>query len=458
MIDLDDTIAALSTTPGTSGVAVIKISGPKAYQCAQKLFRPRNSIDNWPPRKMVLGDLIDESGEVVDEALACFMPAPASYTRQDVVEIQTHGGRAASSTLLDMLADLDVRMAQPGEFTRRAFLLGRIDLAQAEAILDIISAKTRASLVAAKRQLSGALSGKINELRDKLMQGKALLEVNIEFPEEEIGELDRAGLLVVLEEVKTSLNKLMDTYKSGRLFREGANCVIAGRPNVGKSSLLNRLLDKRRAIVTDTPGTTRDAIEATANIDGVPFRLVDTAGLRESMDPIEGEGVKITKEQIESADLVLLMIDAAEGITEQDDEIIKEICGDKVLYLANKIDLLDSVKVREILSELPQDALAISAKTGENISTLRSAMIDSVRGGPPIPSDEAILTNARHRQSIKAGFSVLKVAIDGLNEGRSPELIAYDVEESSAALGEILGDTTPDEVLDLIFSQFCIGK
>ena len=458
MIDLDDTIAALSTTPGISGVAIVKISGPESYSCAKKIFRPRQMIENWPVRKMILGDLIDESGERIDEALACYMRAPGSYTRQDVVEIQTHGGRAAASALLDLLSDLGVRMALPGEFTRRAFLLGRIDLVQAEAILDIIDAQTHASLIAAKRQLSGALSGKISELRDILMQGKALLEVNIEFPEEEIGELDKTSALSKLEEVLSALGKLLETYKTGRLYRDGASCVIAGRPNVGKSSLLNRLLDKRRAIVTSTPGTTRDAIEATANISGVPFRLVDTAGLRDSDDPIEGEGVKITREQIEKADLVLLMIDASEGLTEQDRLIINEINLENVLCVANKIDLVTSLEKKEILDIFSIDALAVSAKTGENIDALRQAMINSVQKGQTLPSDETILTNARHRQAILSGITHLKNSIEGLNEGRSPELVAYDLEESSAALCEILGDTTPDDVLDLIFSQFCIGK
>ena len=456
-MDINDTIAALSTTPGTSGVAVVKISGPDSYAIAKKLFFPKNKIDSWPRRRFIYGNLVARDKEIIDEALACYMPGPHSYTRQDVVEIQTHGGISAASATLDALSDLGVRMAEPGEFTRRAFLLGRIDLAQAEAILDIISAQTKAGLIAAQRQLLGALSGKINTLRNELWETKALLEVNIDFPEEEIGSLDVVNIEKGLKSVTKSLERLLATYGSGRLYKEGAVCVIAGRPNVGKSSLLNMLLDRRRAIVTETPGTTRDAIKATANINGIPFRLVDTAGIRKANDPIETEGVKITLEEIEKADLIMLLCDAFFGVTKEDIEIMKDLGDKNILFLINKIDLVDESSLKKTASMFSADALFISAKTGEGIKELQKTMHRAVGGGT-MAKDEAVLTNARHRQSIKKGLAFLQSAANALDENQSPEIVALEIDDAANALGQIIGETTPDDVLNVIFSQFCIGK
>jgi len=456
-MDINDTIAALSTTVGTSGVAVVKISGPDSYLVAKKLFFPKSGIDNWPARKFIYGNLIAPDKRIIDEALVCYMPAPKSYTRQDVVEIQTHGGIAASASTLDALSDLGVRMAEPGEFTRRAFLLGRIDLAQAEAIADIISAQTKAALLAAHKQLSGALSGKINFLRNELWEAKALLEVNIDFPEEEIGHLDIVNIKKGLGSVTESLNRLLATYGSGRLYKQGATCVIAGRPNVGKSSLLNSLLDKRRAIVTATPGTTTDAISAQVNIEGVPFNLIDTAGIRKADDLIETEGVKITLEQIEKADLILLLCDAASGVTSEDEKIKKDLDKMNVLFLMNKMDLVNSDSIKESAATLSKETLCISAKTGEGIDKLRKSMHRAV-GARTIAKDQAVLTNARHRQSIQKGLAHLKDATAALLEEQSPEIVALEIDDAANALGEIIGLTTPDDVLNLIFSQFCIGK
>ncbi len=452
-----DTIAAISTNPGPSGIAVVKISGDKAFFYAKKLFYPKNKKREWAPRKLILGHIKTTKGEIIDQALACYMPGPASYTRQDVVEIQTHGGMAAPAAVLDALVDIGVRIAQPGEFTRRAFLLGRIDLVQAEAILDIILAQTKAGLIAAHRQLSGALSGKISRLRENLLEAKALLELNIDFPEEEIGNLDVDKIRGLLEKVVNDLKKLLATFGSGRLYREGAVCVIAGCPNVGKSSLLNILLDKKRAIVTPTPGTTRDAIEAYANLDGIPFRLIDTAGIREGDDPIETEGVKITMEEIEKADIVLLLCDGAEGVTAADREIQRELEEKKTLLVVNKIDLMENRNARKVATEFGAGALAISAKTGRGIKYLREKIIKIVGGGA-MEKDEAMLTNARHRQLILAGLSSLNQGRKALDKGLSPELVAFEIEEAARVLGQIIGKTTPDDVINLIFSRFCIGK
>ena len=458
MIDIQDTIAALSSSPGTGGIAVVKISGPLALRAAQAVFCPNTPQDPWPPRRMILGTVIDENGQSLDQALACLMPAPHSYTTQDVVEIQTHGGPAAPSVLLDLLCDQGVRMAQPGEFTRRAFLLGRIDLAQAEAVADVIFAKTRAGLIAAEQQLSGALSQRIKDLRDTLLEARALLEANIDFPEEEIGTLDRPRVGALCDEVIDELLRLLSTFAAGRLYREGALCVIAGRPNVGKSSLLNRLVQKRRAIVTSTPGTTRDAIEETINLDGVPFRLVDTAGIRDSADPIEGEGVKITREQIESADLVLLLCDAAQGLCDEDLAIGQELAGRNRILLVNKADRVDAQTAQTIAERFGENSLVISAKTGQGEAALQQAMLRAVRGGQPLPANETILTNARHRQAVDKGHSFVQKAKTALFADQSPEFIALELADAMAALGEVIGQTAPDEILNLIFSRFCIGK
>lgn len=458
MINLDDTIAALSTSPGAAGIAVVKISGPDAYVVARRIFQPSSPQDRWPHRRMIHGHVIGAEGEVIDEALAVYLPAPHSYTRQDVVEIQTHGGMAAPSTLLDLLADRGVRMAQAGEFTRRAFLLGRIDLVQAEAVLDVISARTRAGLVAAGRQLFGALSGRIDTLRERLIEARALLEANIDFPDEEIGRLDRRAVASILDSVDADLKRLLATYAAGRLYREGVFCVIAGRPNVGKSSLLNRLVRRQRAIVTPTPGTTRDAIEATANIGGVPFRLMDTAGLHEPSDPIEGEGVRIARELIEQADLVLVLCDASLGVLAADRDLLEELADRRTLPVVNKIDLVDEKTASDATKRFGGDAIPISATTGQGEQALRDAMLAAVHQGGALPSDEAILTNARHRQAIIRGQQALGAGRAALDENLSPELIALDLVDAHDALGEVVGKGTPDDVLDLIFSRFCIGK
>jgi len=322
----------------------------------------------------------------------------------------------------------------------------------------VISAKTKAGLVAAQRQLSGELSERINRLRERLLEARAQLEANIDFPDEEIGELDRNAVAGLLEEVAADLRALLSTYTSGRLYREGALCVIAGRPNVGKSSLLNRLVQRRRAIVTPTPGTTRDAVEDTANIGGVPFRLVDTAGIREARDAIEGQGVQIAREQIEKADLVVLLCDGSEGVVDEDLALKGELAGRSVLLAVNKVDLLDRGRAEKVSEAFGEGALKISAKTGEGIESLTESMLKAVRGDGPTPSDEAVLTNARHRQGILKGVERVKEAIDATGGGQSPELVALEIADALIALGEIVGQTTPDDVLDLIFSRFCIGK
>jgi tRNA modification GTPase len=457
MIDNDDTIAALSTAPGAAGVAVIKLSGPTALESAQAVFKP-NVPGDWTARKMILGRVVDPEGRLLDTALAVHMPAPNSYTRQDVVEIQTHGGSAVSATVLDLLADRGVRMAQPGEFTRRAFLSGRLDLAQAEAVLDVIAAGTKAALTVAGTQLAGALSAKVGMWREWLIDARALLEANIDFPDEEIGSLDVTGVQNAVANVTEAAEKLLSTYAAGRLYREGALCVIAGRPNVGKSSLLNKLLDKKRAIVTEVPGTTRDSVEDQANIEGLPFRLVDTAGIRKAEDPIENEGVAMTREQIAAADLVLFMCEASKGITEADRAIETELSDRNVIRLVNKIDLVDKTAGAKLAEALGPGALCISALSGDGLDRLRQAMVAAVRGESQIPSDEVILTNARHRQAILKGVEFLNRAHSGLNESVSPELVAQDLSDAMDALGEILGETVPDDLLEVIFSRFCIGK
>ena len=457
MIEFDDTIAALSTSPGHAGLAVVRISGPASLEMAQSVFVTKRP-GQWPPRRMMYGEVQD--GDVsIGDGLAVYMPAPHSYTRQDVVEISVHGGRATAALLLELLADHGVRMAEPGEFTRRAFLSGRIDLSQAEAVMDVIAARSKAGLVAAQRQLAGALSGQIGQLRDRLMDARALLEVNIDFPEEEIGELDTNRIVDLLNSVRTDLSRLEQTYHAGRMVREGVSCVIVGRPNVGKSSLMNCLLDRRRAIVTETPGTTRDFLEDTATIGDLPFRLTDTAGLRETDDPIEGEGVRITRERIEQADLVLFMIDAAGGLTDEDRAIRDSLSDVPVLLpVINKIDLADRQTGETLATQLP-GAAVISAKERIGIDKLQQSMVDALQlDRVPTASDQVVLTSARHRQLIVKGVERIDDALRGLAAELSPELVAVEVVEAGDALGEIIGETTPDDVLNHIFDSFCIGK
>jgi tRNA modification GTPase len=442
-----DTIAAISTPLGEGGIGIVRLSGSEARPIAERIFRGRLAH-----RRLNYGHIIDpESSEVVDEALVCYMAAPYTYTREDVVEINCHGGPLPLQRILQLVLRYGARLAHPGEFTLRAFLNGRIDLVQAESVLDIVRARTQASLRLAMQGLEGRLSAAIKAIRSQMMSVLAYLTARIDFPEDEIESQD---IVQPLEEALQSLQELIATADSGIVYRHGVRTAIVGRPNVGKSSLLNRLLGQDRSIVTPIPGTTRDTIEEVVNLKGVPFILVDTAGIIHSKDLVESLGVERSRRAIEQADLVLLVIDTSEPVMEADREII-DLIGDKAaLVVANKCDLPQ----RAELEELPWEKVFTSALSGEGLAHLEERMVNLALGGKVFVSDTLVVNNPRHKSALERAEKNLSQALLSINSGIPDDFITIDLTAALNALGEITGETVQEELLETIFSNFCVGK
>ncbi len=442
-----DTIAAISTPIGEGGIGIVKLSGKEALPIVQGLFD--RQLEN---RRLVYGHIVDpDSGGVIDEVLAVCMKAPHTYTREDIVEIDCHGGPVALQLILGLVLRSGARMANPGEFTLRAFLNGRIDLAQAESVLDVIQAKTQASLRLAVQGLGGKLSEPIKEVRRSLMDVLAYLTARIDFPEDEVGEQD---IIEPLEKAQASLQDLIANADAGMVYRHGVRTAIVGRPNVGKSSLLNRLLRQSRAIVTPIPGTTRDTLEETVNIKGVPFILIDTAGIMESANVVESLAVERSRKAIEHADFVLFVIDTSEPLIQSDRELIDLLSEKAVLMVANKCDL----PRRADLDELPWLQISTSALTGMGLEELEQAMVNSVLGGKVVTSDALLVTNPRHKEALQRAERHLRLARAAIEEKLPDDFVTIDLNAALNALGEITGETVTDELLDTIFSRFCIGK
>lgn len=442
-----DTIAAISTPLGEGGIGIVRLSGKEARSIAEKVFRGRLSH-----RRLNYGHIIEpESGEIIDEVLTCYMVAPHTYTREDIVEINCHGGPLPLQRILHLVLRCGARLAQPGEFTLRAFLNGRIDLAQAESVLDIVRAKTQASLRMAVQALEGRLSAAIKAIRSQLMSALAYLATRIDFPEDEVEPQD---ILQQLNEALSSLRQLIATADHGIVYRQGARAAIVGRPNVGKSSLLNQLLRQDRSIVTPIPGTTRDTIEEVVNLQGVPFILVDTAGIIQSKDLVESLGVERSRRAIEQADLVLLVIDISEPIMEADRGII-DLIGDKpALIVANKCDLPQQAN----LQELRWEKVFTSALSGEGLAELEERMVNLALGGKVFVSDALVVSNPRHKSALERAERNLSQALSDIATVMPDDFITIDLTAALNALGEITGETVKEELLETIFSNFCVGK
>ncbi len=457
----EDTIAAISTPFGESGIGIVRISGPLAESIAQKLFKPKRDQSYLISHRFNYGEIVDpEKGTPIDEVLIVLMKSPKTYTREDIVEIQCHGGYLILQRVLELVLKQGARMAQPGEFTKRAFLNGRIDLTQAEAVIDLIKAKTMSSLEIANQQLRGWLSRELAEIRSRLVEQLALIEAHIDFPEEEIepivlGEMtqDLAGMIQKIEEWVTS-------YEKGRVFREGIQCAIIGKTNVGKSSLLNVLLKEEKAIVTPIPGTTRDVIEEVLNIEGIPVRLMDTAGFRKAMDSIEEEGMKRARERVADADIVLLILDGSRDLDGDDMEIFRETKEKKKVVIINKNDLTLRISLEDVKKNLQGDPIvSISALKNKGIEDLKKAIYHSlihrdIRTTP----EHSIVANIRHKEALSQTNDSLSRALKGLEEGASLEFTAFEIRSALEAIGGMVGATTTEEVLNRIFEQFCIGK
>ncbi|MCJ7640631.1 MAG: tRNA uridine-5-carboxymethylaminomethyl(34) synthesis GTPase MnmE [Desulfobacterales bacterium] len=461
MIFEQDTIAAIATSFGESGIGIIRISGPLAESISKHLFKPKKNKPPIVSHQFHYGEIVDpERGAPIDEVLFVFMKSPKTYTREDVVEIHCHGGYLVLQRVLELVLRQGARMAQPGEFTKRAFLNGRIDLTQAEAVVDLIRAKTMASLEIANQQLKGILHKEIGTLKESLIQHLALIEAHIDFPEEDLDPIFQETIKKDLQRMIERIYEMISTYEEGKIFREGVSCAIIGKTNVGKSSLLNILLREDRAIVTPIPGTTRDVIEEVLNIHEIPVRLLDTAGLRKTMDPVEIEGVRRTRERVAESDLVILVLDGGRPIDVDDLEIFREIEKKKRVIVINKKDLPSVISVDDVKEKFPRDPIVlISALKNEGIDLLKDAIYRSLIHRDVRTSPEyLIVANIRHKDALVRAKDGISNALRGLQDGVSPEFIAFEIRSSLEAVGEIIGETTTEEILHRIFEQFCIGK
>lgn len=457
MQNYDDTIAAISTPPGEGGIGIVRLSGSEAIGIVSRLFVSNRQHDLHSRRRVYYGRICDPQSVPLDEVLVHVMRAPHSYTREDVVEINCHGGAGPLNAVLEAVLAGGARLARPGEFTQRAFLNGRIDLVQAEAVIDQIRARTRAGLRAAQAAVDGALSQALYRLRQSLADALAHIEAAVDFPEEDLPDLLTPALITRLRETQRQMEELLATSDAGCLYREGASVAIAGRPNVGKSSLFNALLRERRAIVSVHAGTTRDRIEEYVTIGGIPVKLVDTAGLRETADEVEQIGVDVARAALESAHAVLFVVDASQSLEADDRKLAAELQAleTPVILVRNKIDLARGTTG----PNLPLEAVAacdVSAVTGAGLPELESALASLLLGGVSIDAGQAMLTRLHQKDSLRRAHEALGRLFTHLE--MSPEFLAIDLRDSLQALGEITGETTPDELLETIFSSFCIGK
>lgn len=457
----EDTIAAISTPQGTGGIGIIRISGENAFTIAAKIFKGKKALEDIKTHTINFGKIVDpKDNDIIDEVLLTKMKKPNTFTREDVVEINCHGGIVVVKKIFELLLKNGARIAEPGEFTKRAFLNGRIDLSQAEAVIDIINAKTEASSRAAVDQLEGRLSRKIREIREKLIELIAHIEVTVDYPEHDIEEITGEKVYQEITKIAQLLEAFIKGFETGRIIREGLNLVIIGRPNVGKSSLLNELSGKNKAIVTDIPGTTRDIIEEFVNIKGIPVRITDTAGIRDTKDVVEKMGVEKAKKAIENADLIVLMIDVSGEVGEEEFEIIKQVGSRKYIVLLNKVDLVKEEKIRRIASEFKEadKIIRTSVKEGTGLNELEETIEEMFIKGDITSENDFILTNIRHKNLVEMALESISGAFEAFESGMPLDCITIDIKNAAEYLGQITGESVNDDVMHEIFSRFCIGK
>lgn len=478
---MEDTIAAVATAYGEGGIGIIRISGEEALLILNKVFQPikkhieKHSFEkgNFKPdsigmtigepivnRRLTYGHIIDYyTNQVIDEVLAVYMKAPYTYTTEDVVEINCHGSIVSLRKVLELVLKSGARMAEPGEFTKRAFLNGRLDLTQAEAVIDLIKAKSDKSFDVALGQLEGTLSKDIKQIRDLLMDELVGLTVNLDYPDEDIEEITYEKLLNNLLRINDMIQKLISSADTGRIIKEGFKVAIVGKPNVGKSSLMNALLKETRAIVTDIPGTTRDTIVEDITIKNIPVKLIDTAGIHDTEDAVEKIGIEKSKESFNESDLVLLILDGSQPISAEDENIIKTVGDRRALVLINKIDL-GMVVDEEVLHEKMPRAIFIktAVKDGYGINNIEQEIENLVYNGEVKQSGNTFITNVRHSNLLVSAKSALDDAINMVHLGEALEFIEIDVKRTFEFLGEIVGETVSDSIIDEVFSRFCLGK
>ena len=458
MITDFDTIAAIATAPGEGAIAIVRLSGEESINEVNSLFKGKD-LTKVASHTLNYGHIYDPSnGEEIDEAMVTVLRAPKTFTREDIVEINCHGGVLATNRILQLVLSHGARLAEPGEFTKRAFLNGRIDLSQAEAVNDIIRAKTDKSIEVALNQLNGSLATKIRDLREQIVDVLAQVEVNIDYPEyDDFEKVTRKLLLTESNKIKQKIEDILSTAKQGKILREGLTTAIVGRPNVGKSSILNSLIQEDKAIVTNIAGTTRDVVEEYINIAGIPIKLVDTAGIRDTDNEIEQLGVEKSRKALQKADLVLLVLNSSEEMTSEDKELLELTNKTNRIIILNKSDLPNKLDKNSIKSN-NNDIICTSAKTKEGIETIKQKITDIVFGGVQSSQQNILVTNARHISLLNRAKQSLNDVIDGIEKEMPVDLIQIDMKRAWDLLGEITGDTVQDELLNELFSRFCLGK
>lgn len=454
-----DTIAAIATPTGEGGIAIIRVSGPQSIGIVDKIFKGRKKLSTVDSHTIHYGHIVDNTGDLLDEVMVTVMKGPRTFTKEDVVEVNCHGGIVSVQRVLEVILSAGARLAEPGEFTKRAFLNGRIDLSQAEAVIDFIRSKTDRAMKIALGQVQGKLSEKIETMRNEIIELLAHIEVTIDYPEHDVEDVTRSLIISKSEWVKEKISFLLRNSRQGKIMREGLSTAIVGRPNVGKSSLLNTLIQETKAIVTDIPGTTRDVIEEYVNVRGIPLRLIDTAGIRETEDVVEKIGVEKSRKMLEQADLVLLLLNYSESLTEEDVHLLEIMKSKKGIIVVNKTDLpqlLDLDDVEKRAEGLP--LVKMSIKNEKGIDSLEEGIAKLFFAGQLHGDDMTYVSNARHIQLLQNAKESIEEAIEATENGMPVDMVAFDLRRTWELLGEITGETVTEDLLDQIFSRFCLGK
>ncbi|HDJ3502710.1 TPA: tRNA uridine-5-carboxymethylaminomethyl(34) synthesis GTPase MnmE [Staphylococcus aureus] len=456
-----DTITSISTPMGEGAIGIVRLSGPQAVEIADKLYKGKHLLNDVPSHTINYGHIIDpESKEVIEEVMVSVLRAPKTFTREDIIEINCHGGILTINRVLELTMTYGARMAEPGEFTKRAFLNGRIDLSQAEAVMDFIRSKTDRASKVAMNQIEGRLSDLIKKQRQSILEILAQVEVNIDYPEyDDVEDATTEFLLEKSKEIKQEINRLLDTGAQGKIMREGLSTVIVGKPNVGKSSMLNNLIQDNKAIVTEVAGTTRDVLEEYVNVRGVPLRLVDTAGIRETEDILEKIGVERSRKALSQADLILFVLNNNEALTQEDYTLYEVVKNEDVIVIVNKMDLEQNIDINEVKDMIGDTPLIqTSMLKQEGIDELEIQIRDLFFGGEVQNQDMTYVSNSRHISLLKQARQTIQDAIDAAESGVPMDMVQIDLTRTWEILGEIIGETASDELIDQLFSQFCLGK
>ncbi|MEZ1949144.1 tRNA uridine-5-carboxymethylaminomethyl(34) synthesis GTPase MnmE [Staphylococcus aureus] len=456
-----DTITSISTPMGEGAIGIVRLSGPQAVEIADKLYKGKHLLNDVPSHTINYGHIIDpESKEVVEEVMVSVLRAPKTFTREDIIEINCHAGILTINRVLELTMTYGARMAEPGEFTKRAFLNGRIDLSQAEAVMDFIRSKTDRASKVAMNQIEGRLSDLIKKQRQSILEILAQVEVNIDYPEyDDVEDATTEFLLEQSKEIKQEINRLLDTGAQGKIMREGLSTVIVGKPNVGKSSMLNNLIQDNKAIVTEVAGTTRDVLEEYVNVRGVPLRLVDTAGIRETEDIVEKIGVERSRKALSQADLILFVLNNNEALTQEDYTLYEVVKNEDVIVIVNKMDLEQNIDINEVKDMIGDTPLIqTSMLKQEGIDELEIQIRDLFFGGEVQNQDMTYVSNSRHISLLKQARQTIQDAIDAAESGVPMDMVQIDLTRTWEILGEIIGETASDELIDQLFSQFCLGK